>query len=488
MVCFGFLSLIGCGGTEQQGGEQHHPVLQAQSSPEQGAQEQPTAVPPVDVTTLLQATSSPVAVRLSEGVSGIGSVEAERDAGLVFAVQGTVQDVLVKEGEVVTKGQVLAILDVRAFDYQLRQAESALAMAQAQKQLLRAPPKEADLRAANAQIRQAQASLARVKEPPTEVDVKAAEAALALAQTNLQATRDRLSFAKTQAGFQVSQSAYQLTQAQWAYALAQRYWEHADEEKTDPVVPTTQDMLGRTKENKISEGREAQYRVQYEQAKAAMEQAEQAVQLALLAAEGARKTEVTGVQAAEQQVVQAQIALERVHQPPTENAVAVAQAALDAAIANRDRLYPDPSDAQLLIADAQIAQAQAALDLARLNREYAELVAPFDGVVSEVNIDPGDRAMPNAGAAIKVVDLDHLQVSVDISDVDIPKVQRDQLARVYADALPGQLYAGRVTYIAPMAKISGNVRTYEVKIQLDQMHGLRPGMSVRVEIDTEAEE
>lgn len=483
------VGLMGCSAPGEQEGSASNPPGEpatTATAPAGATRTPPTPVPTSDIAGMFQPTGSP-AVNLSEGVSGIGSVEAEKEAGLVFTVQGTVQHVYVEDGNVVTDGQVLAILDVRTFDHQVNQAESGLVMAQAQKDQLSESPRAADLRASNAQIRQAQASLNRLLEPPEEIDVRAAEASLALAQTNLQATRDQLSHAKTQAGYQVSQAAYQLTQAQWNYALAQRYWEHADDENTDPVVPVTRNpMTGSPQENFISEGQESQYRVQYEQAKSAMEQAEAAVQQAVVAAEGARRSEVTGVQAAEQQVVQAQIALERVHEPANENDVAAAQAGVDAAVAGRDRLYPDPTDSQLLIADAQVAQAQSALELARLNREYAELRAPFEGVIFEVNIDPGDPAMSGGGAAIKIVDLSQMHVSVDISDVDISSVRLDQSARVYADALAGQVFTGKVSYIAPMADVSGNVRTYEVKIKLDKMQGLRPGMSVRVEIETEA--
>ncbi|NJN67838.1 MAG: HlyD family efflux transporter periplasmic adaptor subunit [Chloroflexaceae bacterium] len=409
--------------------------------------------------------------------------------------------------------------DIAVAEAQIRQAEAALKLAQAQKAALFESPRAADIEAANAQIRQAEASLAYLLSMPEEVDVRAAQAALELANVNLQATRDQLSHAKTQAEFQVKQAAYQLTQAQWNYALAQRYWEHAEDEGTDPLVPETVNALtGRSSDNDLSGGQEAQYRAHYEQAKAAMEQAEEAVRLSLVASEGARKSEVTGVQAGEQQVVQAQISLERVLDQPNEHQVAQAQAGLDLAIANRTRLNPDPTGAQIAQADAGIAQslaavdlavasrdrlnpdpqeseqlraeayiidADSALELAKLNREYAELRAPFGGTIAEINIDPGDPAMTSRDAAIKIVDVSNVYVSVDISDVDISKIDLDQPASVYADALPGKVFTGKVSYIAPTAKVEGNIRTYEVKITLDDTTGLKPGMSTRVEIETQ---
>lgn len=446
----------------------------------------PTATPAPDLSSLLgEETSEMPVIDIAGGVSGIGAVEARRDADLVFPVNGTIQEVYVEEGSIVTPGQLLAILDVRVFEHEMNRAEAGLTIAHANKDALSEPPRAADIQAANAQIRQAEAGITRLQQLPEEVDLRAAQASLEAARINLQATRDSLSHQKTQAELQVRQAAYQLTQAQWQYALAQRYWEHADEEGTSPVQPTSKDpMTGRDITNDISEGQEAQYRVQYEQAKASMELAEESFNQALVVAEGARKSEVTGVQAAEQQVVQAEIQLEKVAQGANKHEIAQAQAGVDLAVANRARLYPDPTESQLTIADAQIRQAESAFELAALNREYAELRAPFEGIISEVNIDPGDPGMSSREAAIKVVDMENMYIDVDISDVDISAVDIGQEATAYADALPGKLFEGEVSYIAPMATVSGNVRTYEVRIQLDDTRGLRPGMSVRVEIDT----
>ncbi len=452
--------------------------------------ETPTPFPTTDLSGLFdQSEEGASELDLSSNVSGIGEVKTDRDAELVFTVGGTVEHVYVEEGEVVTKGQVLASLDLRTFDQQIAQAEAGVKIAEANAEQLDEPPRAADIQAANAQIRQAEAGLALVQEPPREVDVKAAQANVTLAEVNLQATRDQMSYAKTQSELQVKQSVFQLTQAQWNYALAQRYWEHADDHETDPVVPNTTGPTGQSQPNVISEGQEAQYRTQFEQAKASMQQAEEALNLALVAAEGSRKSEVTGVQAAEKRVEQAKVQLEQLLAPPGENNVAQSQAGIDAAVANRSRLYPDPTGSSQKRANASIEQAQSALELAKLNREYAELRAPFEGIVSDVNVDPGDPGMGARAYDIKVVDMENLLVEVDISDVDIAKIEVGQEAIAVAEALPGTEYEGEVIYIAPLADVVGNVRTFRVKVKLEETQRLRPGMSVRVELlGTDADE
>jgi HlyD family secretion protein len=549
------IGLVGCGANAEKGASPQAGEQTVQTGKDGADATTPTMVPTQDLAKLFEESGGNVSdFDLSGGVSGIGEVKTKQDADLVFTVDGTVEKVLIEEGDSVQKGQILATLDIRTFDQkiimseagltrakaqksalyeeprkadvlaaeaQMRQAEATIALANAQRAALYEAPREADIYAANAQVRQAEAVLARILEPPEEVDVKAAEASMELAKVNLQAARDQLSYAKTQAAYQVEQAAYQLTQVQWGYALAQRYWEHADEEQTDPVNPVVENPVsGKPGENQISEGAQAGYLTQYEQAKAAMQQAEEGVAQAVVVSEQARKAEVTGVQAAEQQIVQAETALERVLLEPNENDVAQAQAGVDLANANRLRLDPDPTQSQQAQADAGVAQAQATLDLAkanrerinpdptesqlmnveagiieaetalelaRLDREYAELRAPFDGIISNVDISPGDPAMSSRDYAVQVVDMNDMYIQVDISDVDISKVQLKRSAMVYADALPGQMFTGRVSYIAPIAAIHGNIRTYEVRIKLDDLKGLRPGMSVRVEINTKEE-
>ena len=419
---------------------------------------------------------------LSLGINGVGEIKAAQDADLVFTVQGTIDDVKVQEGDVVTQGQLLAILDTRPFDQQVEQAQAALDAAKAQQAALGETPRAADIRAANVQVRQAEVALAQSRTGQDQ-DIKTAAAALDLARTNVQATRDKLSLAKTQADTQAQQAAQALTQAQARYAQAKSTWEYVRDTGKDPALPDVKNLPAGTKiDVNASEPARASYYAQFVQAEAAMKQAEEAMQLALANAETARQAEISGIQAAEQQVVQAQAALDRLRVPADQDRVAAAQAALDLARANRARLNPDPRPSQQNLAAAGAAQAQAALDRAKLNREYAELRAPFDGIAAVVNIDPGDPSAVPGKPAITLVDISRLRVEVQISDVDIARVAVGEQARVELDGLPDKPYTGTVSYIAPTPTVAGNIRTYLVRVLLDNPAGLRVGMSARVEL------
>ena len=117
-----------------------------------------------------------------------------------------------------------------------------------------------------------------------------------------------------------------------------------------------------------------------------------------------------------------------------------------------------------------------------LVNERAELRAPFDGVIAEVNVDPGDPSSTGTRPAIRIVDISALHVDVQLSDVDIGKVQIGQATQIRSDSVPGKTFTGSIEYIAPTATSVGSIRTFLVRITLDSADGLRAGMNARVEI------
>jgi HlyD family secretion protein len=440
-----------------------------------------------------QATVAPVATavpapttaapEIALGISGIGEIKAAQDSDLVFQTQGTVASVNVEEGAVVKKGDLLAALDTRAFEQQLHQAEAALANAKAQQDALTEAPRAIDAAAAAAAVRQAQAQVNAIRQGAKDPDRAQVQAGLAAAQVNLQSTKDRLSLAKTQADAQVQQAALALTQAQARYAQAKEYWQTVQDTGNDPIVPSTTSATGQKNPNKLSDGQRANYYSNFVQAEAALHQAEQALQLAQQAAEGARQTEISGIAAAEQQLAQAQAAVDKINLPPDSAQLAAAQAGLAQAQAAQAKLTQAPRDAQTAAAAAGVAQAQAALELAQITLERAELRAPFDGVVAQVNVDPGDPSTTVGQPAIKVVDTSALHLDAQISDIDVGKISVGQAAEVRADAQPDKVYKGKVSYIAPTATLTGSIRTYLVRITLDEQEGLLAGMSARVDLE-----
>ncbi len=165
-----------------------------------------------------------------------------------------------------------------------------------------------------------------------------------------------------------------------------------------------------------------------------------------------------------------------------------AQAALDAAtaeVANAqaayDKLQSGPNPDALALVQEQIKNAQAQLAASQSDLASLDLVAPFDGTVSRIDINNGEWA--TAGQTILVLaDLNHLQVqTTDLSERDVPKVKTGQAVSVLIKAL-NQNVNGHVSDISPLADTLGGDVVYQTTIDLDtSLPDLRAGMSVTVQ-------
>jgi len=160
---------------------------------------------------------------------------------------------------------------------------------------------------------------------------------------------------------------------------------------------------------------------------------------------------------------------------------------------NLERLLegPDPLDVEAAQKEIETVQldveaAELSLEEARSNLENAELVTPFAGVVVEVNVDPGD-AVPSGEVAFVLATLEQLQArTVDLTELDVARVEVGQPAVVTVDALPDVQLRGHVVRIdLQSVDYRGDV-TYPVTVELDEATPeLRWGMTAMVEIEAD---
>lgn len=128
----------------------------------------------------------------------------------------------------------------------------------------------------------------------------------------------------------------------------------------------------------------------------------------------------------------------------------------------------------------------------QLEQTYAELtaqieaptiVAPIDGIVTEVNVVAGLDA-PSGDAV--VINATGFRVTADAVESDVTSISVGQAATVTVDAVDAEI-AGTVTAIAPVASSSNasGVVSYAVTVRLDDPPAtLRPGMTADVTITT----
>lgn len=174
---------------------------------------------------------------------------------------------------------------------------------------------------------------------------------------------------------------------------------------------------------------------------------------------------------------------ERAQQGPDRGDVELLQAQINTAQREYE-VYsqgPDPDD--LAVAEARLANAQAQLDAAESALNDLELLAPFEGNVSEIFVHPSEWV--NVGQPVLLLaDINHLQVeTTDLSEIDLAQVKIGDSAIITFDALPDVVVGGVVTRIAPKATEGAGVN-YPVTIELDEIPDqLRWGMTAFVDIE-----
>jgi len=139
--------------------------------------------------------------------------------------------------------------------------------------------------------------------------------------------------------------------------------------------------------------------------------------------------------------------------------VKAAQAAYEMARARRTQL------------DAKLAQAGQELRATEVTRSYADVQAPFAGLVTAKSVDPGNLAVP--GAPLLTIERDgyRLEASVDESRLDAVRV--GQPVTVVLDGI-NRSFDARVSEIVPAVDAAS--RAYIVKIDLPNTPALRSGI------------
>ncbi|WFU72643.1 HlyD family secretion protein [Bradyrhizobium sp. CB2312] len=152
---------------------------------------------------------------------------------------------------------------------------------------------------------------------------------------------------------------------------------------------------------------------------------------------------------------------------------------------------------------ADLDATKATLASAKLKLGYTKITAPFDGVVGERQVQPGDYV--NIGTnLINVVPLPKVYVIANYKETQLTHVQPGQPVEITVDSFPRERLRGRVERIAPATgaqvallppdNATGNftkvVQRIPVRIQFDDnqplLTRLVPGMSVVTSIDTKS--
>jgi HlyD family secretion protein len=151
----------------------------------------------------------------------------------------------------------------------------------------------------------------------------------------------------------------------------------------------------------------------------------------------------------------------------------------------------DSAGARCEASGAIVATARAAVEVARATLMKAAVLAPFDGVVAELDGELGEWVSPSPPAVpippvYDIIDTTSIYVSAPLDEVDAGRVRTGLEARLTLDPYPGRSFSGRVSRVAPyVLDVEEQNRTLEVEVDFDDAEFARqllPGTSADVEV------
>lgn len=388
------------------------------------------------VTAQADTTAEVIVGDLSANATAAGSLIPRRSAVLEAPAAARVTEIFARAGQAVVMGEPLAALDTTGAALDVAAAQLDVRSAEAALNGLLAAPTTAELAAAEASVASARAALDALLAGPTAAQLASYEASLRAAEASVASASAELSSAQN------SVTAADLAAAEAALASARVQLTQAQERNKETTNQETHNAL----------------------------------------------------MAAERAVAEAQARVDELRDGPdtaaAQGSVGAASARLEASRADFARQTAGPTEAQLASAEAQladveaslaalrdgptaaeVAQAEANLESARLALADAEetlarmtIVAPFDGVVTAVNVQPGETA---GGAVIELIDLSSLQVILQVDEVDVGSLAEGQAATVTLTSFPGVTIPAEIASIASAARTSAaGAVTYDVRLDL----------------------
>lgn len=356
-----------------------------------------------------------------------GTVEGV-EVPILTEIGGAVQQLHAEEGQKIHKGDVLAVLDQRSLEQQVKEAQAAVDLSQAALDDIKAGAREQELKRALYQIEQSQGQIQQLQSQ----------------HAKLETTREQRKALYEQANSQLGGATSTLEFHQ----------------------NKLQDLEILYKQGAISEERLNEQREAVEQAQTAVNNLQSQVkhQDAQL-----RMTDQ------EQEAMAAQIKS--------------AQAQEKAAEAQLDLLKEGATDHAIKQSIAQKKMAEARLEQTKIALAKATITSPVDGVVVRKNVTRGEVLKPSY-QLYTLYEEAKLELKVYVPEAKLQQVAVGKEARITVDAYPKQAFKGKIKHIAEEAEFTPkNVQTADERtklvfeVTLEVVEGweqLKPGMPADV--------
>ncbi len=144
--------------------------------------------------------------------------------------------------------------------------------------------------------------------------------------------------------------------------------------------------------------------------------------------------------------------------------VAEGEASLKQARSNLVRIDAAKKEAEA--ARALVASARAALDQTNIQLEYAQLKAPWTGVITSRSVEPGEVVTPGR-EVLTLSELARVDLKIFVDETQIGNVKPGQKAEVRIDTFPDRIFPGTVAFISPEGEFTPKIiQTRKERVKL----------------------
>lgn len=469
-------------------------------------------------------------------VSETGTVKAINDVNLNFLNSGTISQIYCQVGDKVKKDQLLAELDHSSLDLSAKESEANLQVARQNLAKLLSGATAEDIRISQANVKQAETAYQSAQK---QLAVTKTNTAAAIAQdqktlddlqsldssntnskrayvvnvvqgdlNSINTALDAESKIITDQNAKYSLSVTDpilLTKTQTTYnntlpllSAANKSWSAATQNRTDAnIAQAVSDVLSALNSNLSS----LNYLYSALQDTVVGTQITQTqldtYKSTISSAISTINTGISTVQAALQSlndaIINAQNALQTAQLTASQQ-VTTAQASVDStynawqvAIAQLNKVTAAPSNHDVSLLQAQIQQAQAALDSVEKKIGDSKITAPIDGTITAVNSKVGEQVTAaSLTPVISLLNNGNFDIEVLIPESDIQKIALNDKVETTLDAFgDDQKFYGQVYFVDPAETTVQDVIYYRVKINFDPAgKEIKSGMTANVIVTT----
>jgi RND family efflux transporter MFP subunit len=140
----------------------------------------------------------------------------------------------------------------------------------------------------------------------------------------------------------------------------------------------------------------------------------------------------------------------------------------------------EASRAQVEALESSGVAAAAALAAVTELEAYLEILAPFDGVITERHVHPGSLVGPSAGPLLRIEQVSRLRLTVPVPETYVAGIRKGATVEFQVSAFPGQTFRGVIARPAHSLDVQTRSMLVELDVQNAQLT-LAPGMFAEVQ-------